>query len=141
VREHGGQNRGEVVDAVNRHTLGHSGEPWCATVLDFCVDTAAKVLGVARPFDIGASTSSIHSRARQAKRLRTYEEVRAGDLFLVPGGSTGWRHTGMVLEKISGGRIRTLEGNTNDEGGAEGYEMCIRTRSAQGLAFVDWSSS
>lgn len=138
VKEHG-SNTGEVVDAVNRHTLGHSGEPWCATVQDFCADTSAKVHQTKVPLDIGASASDLHRRAEKAGRLIPLEQVKRGHLFIVPGGGTGWRHVGMVLQHLPNGRIRTCEGNTNDDGSADGYEMCIRTRKAAGLAFVDWS--
>jgi hypothetical protein len=142
VREHGGANRGEVVDAFNRHTLGHTGEPWCLTSVDFIVDTACKVLGAARPLDIGASASGLHNRAKPLGRVVTLAKALPGMVFLVPGGPTGWQHGG-ILESKDGleqtGKVHTLEGNTNGEGSSEGYEFVKRTRRAAGLVFVDWS--
>jgi hypothetical protein len=40
----------------------------------------------------------------------------------------GQGHTGFVVEVLSNGNLKTIEGNTNDEGSREGYEVCYRTR-------------
>ena len=39
----------------------------------------------------------------------------------------GLGHTGFV-ERIDGTSIHTIEGNTNDTGSREGYEVCRRIR-------------
>jgi hypothetical protein len=39
----------------------------------------------------------------------------------------GTGHTGIV-ERVVGTKIHTIEGNTNDEGSREGYEVCRRKR-------------
>ena len=45
-----------------------------------------------------------------------------GDIFIMEfGGGKG--HTGFV-ESVSGDVIQTIEGNSNDEGSREGYEVC-----------------
>ena len=45
-----------------------------------------------------------------------------GDIFIMDfGGGKG--HTGFV-ESVSGDVIQTIEGNSNDEGSREGYEVC-----------------
>ena len=53
-----------------------------------------------------------------------------GSIFLVPHptNSGDWTHTGL----ISGGDgtvFHTIEGNTNDSGSREGFELCARIRS------------
>ena len=38
-----------------------------------------------------------------------------------------WVHTGIVIG-VDGDLIHTIEGNTNDEGSREGFEVCLRRR-------------
>lgn len=52
--------------------------------------------------------------------------VEVGDLFLVMKGSTP-RHIG-VVNRVADGTFSTIEGNTNDEGSRDGYELCERRR-------------
>ncbi len=49
-----------------------------------------------------------------------------GDIFIQDHGK-GLGHTGFV-ESVDGDKIHTIEGNTNDTGSREGYEVCRRTR-------------
>jgi hypothetical protein len=63
-------------------------------------------------------------------------EIRAfdkGDLFVVctPNGKFKYSHIGAIEDFTFEGMsaIDTFEGNTNDEGSAEGFEWCQRTRS------------
>ncbi|MES2829663.1 MAG: CHAP domain-containing protein [Bacteroidota bacterium] len=49
-----------------------------------------------------------------------------GDIFIQDHGK-GLGHTGFV-EKVQGDQIFTIEGNTNDTGSREGYEVCRRFR-------------
>lgn len=51
---------------------------------------------------------------------------RVGDIFIMDFGR-GLGHTGFV-ENIEGDTIHTIEGNTNDTGSREGYEVCRRYR-------------
>lgn len=50
----------------------------------------------------------------------------AGDIFIMDHGH-GLGHTGFV-ESVVGDLIHTIEGNTNDTGSREGYEVCRRVR-------------
>lgn len=51
----------------------------------------------------------------------------AGDIFLVVKHPHDWTHTGIVTS-VSDDWIHTIEGNTNDEGAREGFEVCLRMR-------------
>lgn len=53
--------------------------------------------------------------------------VPAGSMFFVRGGSAGYVHVGIVT-RDHGDTFETIEGNTNHEGGANGYEVCRRIR-------------
>ena len=63
------------------------------------------------------------------------EQVRPGCFFLTRGGSTGHKHTGLMM-RMTNDTIHTIEGNTNDEGTHEGYEVCERTRNALNQDYV-----
>jgi len=56
-------------------------------------------------------------------------------MFLVRRTSTDWTNTGFAFG-YDGGTIQTIEGNTNDEGSREGYEVCRRTRGRGRMDFV-----
>lgn len=55
-----------------------------------------------------------------------FNDPQAGDIFIQDHGG-GLGHTGFV-EYVSGDNIHTIEGNTNDEGVREGFEVCRRVR-------------
>jgi hypothetical protein len=62
-------------------------------------------------------------------------KVKPGNLFLVRRTTTDWTHVGIVVG-ANGETFQTIEGNTNDEGSRNGYEVCARTRSYGGRDFV-----
>ena len=56
-----------------------------------------------------------------------FTNPKPGDIFIMDYGK-GLGHTGFVVEVLSNGNLKTIEGNTNDEGSSEGYEVCYRIR-------------
>lgn len=136
VRENG-NNRGEVVDALNKHAAGRTGIPWCVAFCDFCVDNAYESTGLEKPYDVGVSSSALYRAAADAGLLRVSTSARRGDLFIVPGGPTRWKHTG-IIERWDGREIVTIEGNTSPAGVSEGQGIYRRRRDPlkEGLAIV-----
>lgn len=55
------------------------------------------------------------------------EIIKPGDLFLISKSTHDWVHTGIITD-IKDDWIYTVEGNTNDEGVREGFEVCRRMR-------------
>ena len=51
-----------------------------------------------------------------------------------------WVHVGIVL-RADQESMRTIEGNTNDSGSPDGFEVCERTRNYAGKDFVVWDPS
>ena len=49
--------------------------------------------------------------------------------------STDWTHTGLVTA-FGDELFHTVEGNTNDEGSREGYEVCARMRGYGSKDFI-----
>ena len=53
--------------------------------------------------------------------------IKPGAIFIMDFGK-GVGHTGLVVKVNKDGTVDTIEGNTNDEGSREGYEVCRRVR-------------
>jgi hypothetical protein len=140
-REIGGQNRGPW---VRMYLNGHDGREWawCAGFATFILHQATESLNVAMPIPGSFSCDTLVAQARDAglfiseaeARNRHMELITPGSLFLVRRTDTDWTHVGIVHE-VQELLIRTIEGNTNDDGDREGYEVCTRTR---GLANKDY---
>ena len=92
-------------------------------------------------------TFSCDALAEQAKQKGLFVSERSlasngdhgrltgGTIFLSRRTSNDWTHTGLVLDADSG-VFSTIEGNTNDEGSREGYEVCRRMRGYTKKDFV-----
>ena len=63
------------------------------------------------------------------------DDLPRGSLFLIRRSSTDWTHVGVV---VTAGTeiIETIEGNTNDGGARDGYEVCRRIRNLRDKDFV-----
>ncbi|MET0416090.1 MAG: CHAP domain-containing protein, partial [Actinoplanes sp.] len=81
----------------------------------------------------------LYAQGRQAGVLVSETEAPAkltpGSVFLVRRTAGDWTHTGIVTE-VRNDTFDTIEGNTNDAGEREGYEVCARTRSYPGKDFL-----
>jgi hypothetical protein len=137
-REVGGENCGPWVryymDAVLEGRRAGPNYPWCAGFVCSIVRQAALAHGVEMPIP---DTVSCDDLARGAERLvgvASKEEGRPsiatdGSVFLLRHRTrkNDWVHTGIVT-RFHGSHYATIEGNTNDEGSREGYEVCERIR-------------
>lgn len=111
--------------------------PWCAGFSCFILKQAADTLDVAMPipssFDVDALASSAKANDRfiEGSKAQNRSRVKPGSLFLSQKPEGDWSHVGIVVSP-SGATFISIEGNTNDEGSFEGFEVCTRTR--------DWAS-
>jgi Putative peptidoglycan binding domain/CHAP domain len=138
-REVGGQNNGPW---VRLYLDGNEGTPWawCAGFATYCMQQAATTLKQAGlPLPRTYSCDALGEAARKQHRLlvepSTREQrsrIKPGSLFLRRTSASDWNHTGIIVSATDK-EIRTIEGNTNDDGSREGYEVCARTRSYTGL--------
>jgi len=139
-REVGGQNRGPW---VRLYLGGREGTQWawCAGFVCFCLRQACDALGIAPPIQPSFSCDSLAASARKESRFlpegdrATGLQLAAGSLFLVRRSAHDWTHTGIVTA-VSADHFDTIEGNTNDDGSREGYEVCARVRDYGGKDFV-----
>lgn len=135
-REVGGDNRGPWVRAY----CGRDGADyaWCAGSALSIVAQACAIRDQPMPVDFTLGCDELADSARKAHRL-THDPklVRGGDLFLCYREGKGGRdyyHTGIVTV-MHADSYASIEGNTNDDGSANGYEMIPRSR---GLASKDY---
>lgn len=130
----------EYQDAVH---MGNG--PWCAAYVGWGVLELAKKLKVTIPF----TTNPAHARgwllSGDCWALYDFAKLRGlltntplpGSVFLLDYEHNGdARHTGVLVEPKADepGVWWTVEGNTNDDGSPEGYEVAMMTRK---LAQVD----
>jgi hypothetical protein len=132
VRERGSSNSGPEVDQYLKIVGLKPGYPWCMAFVYWCYDKAATATGV--PNFLIRTAGVMHQWNEQQpirkivldKVLKKPAIIQPGAVFIMDYGK-GTGHTGLV-EKIEGTYISTVEGNTNDEGSREGFEVCRRTR-------------
>lgn len=132
------QNEGTWVRA---YMDGYEGRqwPWCMGFVQTVVDQATTTVGESlkdyMPHTYSCDVVGEHglrtNRLLRNKEIGKAEETIApGDIFLNVKSPHDWSHTGIITE-VSGDWITTIEGNTNDEGSREGYEVCERKRNVK----------
>ncbi|MDA1235119.1 MAG: peptidoglycan-binding domain-containing protein [Acidobacteria bacterium] len=148
LREHqietGGQNCGPW---VRLYMKGNDGATWawCAGFVGFLLEQARQKLE--RPMPI-AGSFSCDSLAAQAKDTGLFVGERdvmrgaipAGSFFLVRRSATDRTHAGVVT-RSGPDAFDTIEGNTNDDGSREGFEVCARTRGYKDKDFIVWNAA
>ena len=151
LREHpmefGGANCGPWVRAYMHGNQG-SAWAWCAGFVTFVLNQAATIHGVPMPIEGSFSCDLLASQAKEKQRFVSERSLDAapGDwsdgglgpccVFLVRRTSGDWTHTGFAFDYRPDGTFATIEGNTNDEGSREGFEVCARFRSRKDKDFI-----
>lgn len=92
---------------------------WCMAFVYWCCKEANPSTPL---FKTGGVLKQWQKTAPERKR----KIPQPGDIFIMDFGG-GLGHTGFV-EDVIGTNIHTIEGNSNDEGSREGYEVCRRVR-------------
>jgi surface antigen len=121
----GHKNTGKDVEKYLASVGLGPGYSWCMAFNYWCFNEAAEKLGRKNPL---YKTGGVMEQWRQRKAEFRVVTPQPGDIFILDLGK-GLGHTGMVKIVNEDGTIGTIEGNTNDEGSREGYEVCRRTRS------------
>lgn len=148
VREHPrNSNRGPEVDAYLRRAGVRPGLAWCCAFTYWCFDEAAQQAGRANPmFKTAGCLAHWQNAPRQgARRLLARDAVadpsavQPGVVFIMDFGG-GLGHTGFV-ERIDGGYIHTIEGNTDASQGREGGGVYRLQRKLASInkGFIDYA--
>ncbi|MBD0295225.1 MAG: CHAP domain-containing protein [Flavisolibacter sp.] len=116
-------NRGPEVDSYLKCVNCPPGSYWCAAFVYWCFNEAAKKLERANPLYKTAGCLEHWNRSK-AKKIAARDAVnnpslvKPGQIFIMDHGG-GFGHTGIV-EKVEGGFIYTIEGNSNPSGSRNG---------------------
>lgn len=134
--EIGGDNRGPWVRTYNRGTE----QAWCAGFVCTLLEQAGEASGAASIYDYTLWVPALAANAKRRAKFvagadATPASVLPGSLFFVRGGTAGWSHTGIVTGWNPDGKFATVEGNTNDEGLPNGFEVCARARAPASCDF------
>lgn len=119
-----GSNWGPVVKLYLRVAGWRSPAPWCAAFVAWCLIEA----GADRK-DLPRNLASVRSWIDWAKRTKRITKApMRGTLFAFP--RQGQTHIGFMTRfDVTGlGVWFTLEGNTNESGGREGYRVAEKKR-------------
>lgn len=120
-----GSNWGENVEKYLQTVGINFPASWCMALMYWCFDQAAHKLSLTNPlFKTGGVLAQWNNRV--SCHIAPTAVIQAGDIFIMDFGR-GLGHTGIV-ESVSEGVIHTIEGNTNDTGSREGYEVCRKQR-------------
>jgi hypothetical protein len=103
------------------------GYSWCMAFQFWGVDQAARELGVHNPM---LRTGGVLRQWNEGHciHITDVDKVIPGDIFIMKVGNSGAGHTGMVRQIRVGGIMDTVEGNTNDDGSANGDGVYFRQR-------------
>lgn len=111
-------NAGPAVEKYLKSVGLGKGYAWCMAFMYWCTKEASIQLGVVNPL---TKTAGVLAMLNAEKDLVT-KDPQPGDLFIMDFGK-GKGHTGIVV-KVEKNSIHTIEGNSNDDGSREGYEVC-----------------
>lgn len=141
-REIGGDNKGPWV----RHFCRGPEVAWCQGFASTVWAEAARHVGVEPPLELvldGIWCLFVPRMVQEAKAKGLFASgttngVRPtpGSMFFLRGGPYGYLHVGIVEAAHDDGTMTTIEGNTNDDGSANGYEVARRVRRISGCDFA-----
>lgn len=127
---------------VRLYMKGYEGTDaaWCAGFVTFVLSQAAETFGVLPPVPGSIRCDDLAEQAKRAGRFVSGTDVdrihlTPGSLFLLRKSSRDCTHTGVVCA-VQDGSFDTIEGNTNDEGAREGFEVCARSRNYENKDFI-----
>ncbi|RZI42052.1 peptidoglycan-binding protein [Herbaspirillum sp. HC18] len=147
-----GSNRGPQVDKYVQ-SVGldpNGGFAWCVAFIYYCFEQASKKRNAANPMIRTAGVIDHWNKAgakgipriTNSKAIADPSLVQPGQIFVMDlGGGLG--HSGLV-ERVTGGKLVTVEGNSNDGGSREGigvFRRSMRTIASINKGFIDYSGA
>jgi len=138
-REVGGQNKGPWVRLYMNGLEGRA-YPWCAGFVSFIIRQSYEIFKLVYDpewhlyYTVYAPNFAIQAKRKKLFIKGTKGVLRPGYIFLQKS-KKGYSHCGFVAS-LDSATFKTIEGNTNDDGSAEGYEVCSRIRSYKNKDFV-----
>lgn len=142
--ELGGANKGPW---VRMYTGGYDGTEWawCAGFITSVLRQACQELATKMPVKGSLSCDTLAAQAQAAglfvaEKDITSQKVQWEDLghsyiFLVRRTPGDWTHTGLGIGG-NASSFNTVEGNSNNEGSSDGYEVCSLIRASSKKDFI-----
>lgn len=129
ITEEKGNKGPEVKKYLKAVGLGE-GYPWCMAFVYWCVGMAAKKLNLPNPLVKTAGVLDQYARTTLRKMpASSILSMQPGEIFIfIQDHGKGTGHTGFGM-KGNSSVVKTIEGNSNDEGSREGKEVCSLERS------------
>lgn len=100
--------------------------PWCMAFVYWCTAHAAELLSVQNPLIRTGGVMNQWYNMPASMKIMAPQQPQAGDIFIMEF-AHGNGHTGFV-ESVADGFIHTIEGNSNEDGSREGFEVCRHVR-------------
>jgi hypothetical protein len=101
---------------------------WCMAFVYWCFDEAYKSQNMQNPL---VKTGGVMHAWEVTATGHRASPPQPGDIFIMDFGQ-GLGHTGIVVS-VDGPNLHTIEGNTNDTGSREGFEVCQKVRHISGM--------
>lgn len=139
-REIGGQNKGPWVRLYMKGNEG-SAWSWCAGFVCFILNQACQSLSAPLPIKTSFSCDFLAVSAKEKgiflkeSEIVDRTQITPGSFFLNRRTPADWVHSGIVI-RAQEDVFHTIEGNTNDDGSHEGYEVCQRIRGYKKKDFI-----
>ena len=120
------------LDQTELYNGKKNGYSWCDIFVDWCFvatfgfDMALK-LTCQKPNDCGASCTWSAKYYKNHGQFYTSNPQPGDQIFFTNDGGKSMSHTGIV-EKVEGGRVYTIEGNTSSEAGVVANGGCVRSK-------------
>jgi hypothetical protein len=148
VREEGGNNMGPRMARYRENADPPIGiaVPWCALLIQYASDVAARALGIQNPLDAVRQEALVQSYFEELQDQEVFRgAAEAGDLVLFKFGSSSrpWDHIGLlaVPPVALPGVFKTIEGNTSDDSERDGDAVAFKTRRLDAgypVTFLTW---
>ena len=148
-----GSNSGPEVNAYLKSVNVPPGNFWCAAFVHWCFDQAAKARGINNPWPRTGGCLDLFNKVKalnDPSKIVTVREALADPLLIKPGlvfildHGGGQGHTGFVKQSIAGA-LRTIEGNSNNDGSRNGvgvFELNRRkVTDVQLKGFIDFTGA
>jgi hypothetical protein len=126
-----GSNKGKKVEEYLASVGLDGGQFWCAAFVYWCFQKACESTGKRNPL-LKTGHCMTHWNKSTAKKTLAADAmnnpmlITPGQIFIInTGGASG--HTG-IIERVEGGFIHTIEGNSNPEGSSNGIGVFRNTR-------------
>lgn len=116
-------NKGPQIKEYLKSVGLNEGYSWCMAFVYWCFKKASEEL---KTTNTAIKTAGVLNAWNTASSKIKSITPQIGAVFIMDFGK-GQGHTGIV-ESFDNLYINTIEGNSNDEGSREGYEVCKRKR-------------